>query len=268
VFLGSQGADLVNGGDGDDVALLGAGDDTFAWNPGDDNDTIEGQDGSDTLLFNGSAVAENIDIAANGGRVLFFRNVAAVTMDMNDTELVTFNALGGADNVVVGDLSGTDAQQITLNLAGTLNGATGDAQPDNVIVNGTTGADTITVGGSAAAGVTVAGLASTVTITTSEPANDRLTVNALAGADVVDASGLPAGVIGLTLNGGSENDVLLGSQGADLIDGGAGGDVMIGGAGNDQLTGGLGADHFSGGAGTDTATDFNAGEGDTQDTIP
>jgi hypothetical protein len=30
------------------------------------------------------------------------------------------------------------------------------------------------------------------------------------------------------------------------------------------MTGGLGADGFVGGPGMDTATDFNAGEGDTQ----
>ena len=57
---------------------MGAGDDTFVWNPGDDNDTVEGQAGIDTLLFNGANVAENIDISANGGRVLFFRNIANV----------------------------------------------------------------------------------------------------------------------------------------------------------------------------------------------
>ena len=70
VLLGSKGNDLVNGGDGDDVALMGAGDDTFVWNPGDDNDTVEGQAGTDTLLFNGSNASENIAISANGGRVL------------------------------------------------------------------------------------------------------------------------------------------------------------------------------------------------------
>ena len=32
------------------------------------------------------------------------------------------------------------------------------------------------------------------------------------------------------------------------------------------LTGGADADFFSGGSGTDTATDFNAVEGDTKDT--
>ncbi len=115
--LGSEGDDLINGGDGNDVALMGAGDDTFVWNPGDDNDTLEGQAGTDTMLFDGANVAENIDIAANGGRVRFFRNVANVTMDLNDVEAIDFNALGGADTIVVNDLSGTDVNQVDADLA-------------------------------------------------------------------------------------------------------------------------------------------------------
>ncbi len=62
------------------------------------------------MLFNGANVAENIDIAANGGRVRFFRNVANVTMDLNDVEGIDFDALGGADTIVVNDLSGTDVE--------------------------------------------------------------------------------------------------------------------------------------------------------------
>ena len=113
-ILGSQGADMLLGGDGNDfiygdhgndTAFMGAGDDVFQWDPGDGNDIIEGQDGVDTMLFNGADVAENIDIAANGGRVLFFRNVANVMMDLNDVERIDFNALGGADNIVIGDLT-------------------------------------------------------------------------------------------------------------------------------------------------------------------
>ena len=69
IFIGSEGDDLINGGDGNDIALMGAGDDTFVWNPGDDNDTLEGQDGFDTMVFNGANVAENIKMFANGGRV-------------------------------------------------------------------------------------------------------------------------------------------------------------------------------------------------------
>ena len=93
---------------GNDVAFLGAGNDVFQWDPGDGNDMVEGQDGIDRLDFNGANIAENIDISANGGRVRFTRDVANVTMDLNDVELVRFKALGGADNIVINDLSGTD----------------------------------------------------------------------------------------------------------------------------------------------------------------
>jgi Ca2+-binding RTX toxin-like protein len=236
VLVGSEGDDLINGGDGNDTALMGAGDDTFVWNPGDDNDTLEGQDGFDTMLFNGSNAAENITISANGGRVIFFRDIANVTMDLNDVEGIDFNALGGADRVVVNDLSGTDVTEINLNLA--VAGA-GDAQPDTVIVQGTSGDDVILAFGDAS-GTTVLGLAAVVNITGAEAANDRVTVNALAGDDVVEASGLAAGAIQLTADGGQDDDVLVGGDGADVLSGGDGDDVLVGGPGQDVLDGGAG----------------------------
>jgi Ca2+-binding RTX toxin-like protein len=239
LFLGSEGNDFVNGGDGDDAALMGAGDDTFVWNPGDDNDTLEGQAGFDKMLFNGANAAENIDIAANGGRVRFFRNVANVLMDLNDVEGIDFNALGGADTIVINDLSGTDVTEINLSLASTLGGSAGDGAADNVIVLGTSGDDVALVVGDAA-GTSVLGLAAQVNITGAEAANDRLTVNALAGDDVVEASGLAAGAIQLTADGGADDDVLVGGDGADTLLGGAGDDVLLGGPGLDVLDGGPG----------------------------
>ena len=116
ILIGGEGGDLFNGGDGNDTALMGAGDDVFVWNPGDDNDTLEGLDGTDTMLFNGANVAENINISANGGRAIFFRDIANVTMDLNDVESIDFNALGGADNIVVNDLSGTDVSLVNIDL--------------------------------------------------------------------------------------------------------------------------------------------------------
>jgi Ca2+-binding RTX toxin-like protein len=237
LFLGSEGDDLINGGDGDDTALMGAGNDTFVWNPGDDNDTLEGQAGFDTLRFSGANAAENIDIAANGGRVRFFRNVANVVMDLNDTEAIDFAALGGADTVVVNDLSGTDVTQINLNLAAV--GGGGDAQADSVILQGTAGNDVVLPSGGPG-GVTVNGLSAQVNVVGSEPANDQLVVNALAGDDVVDATNLAAGGVQFRTDGGDGDDVLLGSAAADVMTGGAGDDVLIGGPGLDVLDGGPG----------------------------
>ena len=236
-FIASPGKDLVAGGRGDDVALLGAGDDTFVWNPGDGSDAVEGQAGTDTLQFNGASIAEKIDIAANGGRVRFSRDIANITMDLNGVERITVNALGGADTITVNDLSGTGVTEVNANLAASAGG--GDGDPDNVVVNGTAGSDVIQANGDAS-GVAVLGLAARVNITGAESANDTLTINALAGDDVIDGSGLTADAVKLAEFGGDGDDVLLGGAGDDVIRGEAGDDVLIGGPGLDDLDGGPG----------------------------
>jgi Ca2+-binding RTX toxin-like protein len=239
VFFGSEGNDLVVGGDGDDTALLGAGDDVFVWNPGDDNDTVEGQAGTDTLQFNGANISEKIDISANGGRVLFSRDVANVTMDLNDVEQVNFKALGGADTVTVNDLSGTDVREVNIDLAAA--GGVGDGAADTIIINATSGDDVIQIVGDSN-GVSILGLGARVNITGFEAANDRIIIHGLAGDDLIEASGLAAGAIQLTADGGDGNDVLTGGDGDDILIGGAGDDVLIGGPGQDILNGAPGND--------------------------
>jgi Ca2+-binding RTX toxin-like protein len=235
IITGSDGSEAINGGRGNDVARMGAGDDTFVWNPGDGSDTVEGQGGFDTMLFNGANVNENIDISANGSRVRFTRDVANIVMDLNGTEAITFNGLGGADKIVVNDLTGTDTTEINLNPG------INDGAADTVIVNGTAGNDAAQVIGDAN-GVSVFGLAARINIIGAEAANDRLIVNALAGDDVIEASGLLLGGIQLTANGGDGDDVLIGGDGNDILIGGAGDDVLIGGPGLDVLNGAPGDD--------------------------
>ena len=252
-ILAGDGNDTVTGGRGDDVALLGAGNDTFIWNPGDGSDIVEGQAGTDTLLFNGANIAENIDISANGGRARFFRDVANITMDLDDVENIQFNALGGADNIVVGDLSGTDVKQVNLDLSAQAGSGQGDGAADTVTVNGTQGNDTITVASSGAS-VVVNGLAAKVTIAGAEGANDSLVVNGQGGNDTINASGLNAGQVKLTINAGAGDDTITGSKGDDLVNGGRwhrlapssalGDDTFVWnpGDGNDTVDGQAGAD--------------------------
>lgn len=245
-LLGSNGVDLISGGDGNDLVdgqqgndtvLLGAGDDTFQWDPGDGSDVVEGQDGTDKMVFNGANINENIDISANGGRVRLFRNVAAITMDTDDVETFDVNALGGADRLAVGDLSGTDLTRVNANLAG--NGGGDDGAADEVVVNATQGDDVVSVNGETRT-ATATGLPATVALTGSGPGVDRLTVDARNGDDVIDASGVAAGATLLTLVGGDGDDVLIGGAGNDTITGNAGDDVLIGGGGTDVLDGGAG----------------------------
>jgi Ca2+-binding RTX toxin-like protein len=235
VLLGGDGNDFVDGQQANDVGFLGAGNDTFQWDPGDGSDIVEGQDGSDEMLFNGSAANERMQASANGGRVLFTRDVANIVMDLDNVETITAKALGGTDTVTVNDLSGTDVVSVRPDLGGN------DLAADNVVVNATNSDDVATVVGSGTS-AEVLGLAARVSISGAIANSDRLTVNALAGDDVVDASGLAAGAIQLTANGGEGDDVLIGGDGNDTLLGGTGDDVLIGGLGTDVLDGAPGDD--------------------------
>jgi hypothetical protein len=150
---------------------------------------------------------------------VFSRNVANVTMDLDDVEDIDFRALGGADNIVVGDLSGTDVASVGPDLRGPNGG--GDGAADTVTVNGTQGNDVFGAAGDAG-GVNVFGLTATFDISFQEQANDRLTLNALGGEDTVDATSLEADGIQLTMNSGLGADLFLGSEGDDLVNGGDG----------------------------------------------
>jgi Ca2+-binding RTX toxin-like protein len=254
VLIGGDGNDLIDGGRGNDVALMGAGDDTFVWNPGDGSDTVEGQAGSDTMLFNGSNANENINLSANGSRARLTRDVGNIVMDTNGVEQVDVNALGGADTITVGDLTGTGISQVNLDLASTPGSGTGDGQADTVILNGTNSADNVQVAG-AGTSFSVSGLPAFVAVSGSEGTNDQLAVNTLGGNDTINASALPAGVVQLTVDAGAGNDQIIGSQGAD---------VLIGGDGNDSVNGGRGNDVAFLGAGDDT---FVWNPGDGSDTV-
>lgn len=251
-LIGGDGNDTVTGGRGNDIALLGNGNDSFVWNPGDGSDSVDGGAGTDTLLFNGSNVAENFNISANGQHALLSRDVGNVVMDLTGIEHIRLATLGGADTVTVNDLTGTDVNQVAIDLAGVPGSGQPDGQSDNVIVNGTAGNDTINVAGSGSL-VTVGGLPAQVTMTGAD-ASDQLTVNGGAGDDTIDASMLKAGLASLTINGGDGDDMIIGSNGNDLVIGGRGTDTAQLGAGDDTFVWnpGDGNDVVDGGTGTDT----------------
>ena len=227
-LVGGAGVDSIDGNGGNDVALMGSGDDVFIWDPGDGSDVIEGQEGTDTMLFNGAGVAERVALSANGNRLRFLRAPGNVTMDTAGVERVDFNALGGADVVTVDDLHGTDVSAVDLDLG--LDGS-GDGQDDQVTVNGTAGNDTLDVRGDASR-VTVSGGQALVSIVDHE-ATDRLIVNGLSGNDAISATGLAAGAITLTLEGGTGDDTLAGGAGVETLLGDDGSDSIDGNGGND-----------------------------------
>jgi len=252
-LLGGDGNDLITGGRGSDTALLGTGDDTFVWNPGDGSDIVDGQDGFDTLQFNDANVSEKVNISANGSHASLTRNVGNVTMDLDNMERIQIAALGGADDFVVNDLSKTDVQQVAIDLSATAGSGIGDGAADSVTVDGTSRSDQIVITG-AGGSVSVAGLSAQVSLTGTEGANDSLVVDALGGSDNINASGLAAGQIKLTIDGGIGNDNIIGSAGDDMLIGGDGNDTVVGEKGSDTAFLGDGNDTFvwNPGDGSDT----------------
>ena len=174
-------------------------------------------------------------------------------MDLNDTEFIDVQALGGNDNAVVNDTTGTGLKIVAFDLEAAIGGGGGDGAADSVTVNGTNNPDDIQITPIDNV-VEVNGAPVTVQIAHSEAANDTLTVNGLGGADTITAGPGLAALIQLVINGGTDADVLTGGDGNDRIVGQQANDSMIGGAGNDTLVWAPGDanDLVEGQAGNDT----------------
>lgn len=100
-------------------------------------------------------------------------------------------------------------------------------------------------------------------------------ISSEAGSDVVDASALLAGLLTLSVDGGTESDLIRGSAGDDSLTGSSGNDTLFGndGAdflngmdGNDEIHAGAGHDYLLGGADLDVlfgddGNDFVRGQG-------
>jgi hypothetical protein len=184
LLFGGRGSDFVNGQIGTDTEVLGLGDDTAGWLPGEGSDSVFGGSGRDTLAFTGAGGDEVMSLAANGQRAVFLRSPGSVRMDLDDVERLEVDALGGIDTVTVGDLTGTDLDEVGIDLSANGANGAGDTKTDTVVVDGTDRADRISVTSDDDA-VDVAGLDPRTVITGSE-ATDRLEIDALGGNDRLD----------------------------------------------------------------------------------
>jgi hypothetical protein len=162
--------------------LLGRGDDRFEWNPGDASDTINGQSGVDVVDFFASNASETVDVSGDGGHLRIARNIGSVTLDADNVEGLIVRTFGGTDAVSVGDLRGTGVDFVDVDLRSSL--GVGDAQPDTIVVNGTSKRDRVQVG-LAGTVVLASGLAAQTRIVGSEAALDTLRIQTLDGNDDV-----------------------------------------------------------------------------------
>jgi hypothetical protein len=224
-LIGGPNADLLKGGTGDDfadgnighdTADLGDGNDRYQWDPGDGSDDVNGEEGTDALLFNGSNAGEKVDLSANGSAVRLTRDVAAITMNLTGIQRLRLRTLGSADTVTVNDLSGTKLTDADIDLGAF--GGGGDGAVDTVIANGTPGADHPRVGLEDGQPV-VAGLHPHIQIANAEPVSDQVDVEGLGGDDTLTAGVGAAGVRAFDFDGGEGDDALTysGTNGPDAI---------------------------------------------------
>ena len=283
ILVGGPGSDILIGGQGNDL-IYPDGNDTVIWNPGNGSDVIQGSGTNNTLLMNCANIGENIALSANGSRLRLTRDVGSIVLDVDGVQTVNMNALGGADNLVVNNLTGTAVSLVNIDLAEIVGTTNGDAATDTVTINGTPGADTFNVAANGAA-VEVTGPGALVRVINGELANDRIVITGV-GGDLVNVNGTDGpdtmqvvtsplagfarvvvsgftvpvdvnGALTLSVNGLGGPDMITAANGLAalgipiILDGGDGDDTILGGDANETIIGGPGNDFVSGGRGND-----------------
>ncbi len=237
------GNDFFSGGDGSDL---------FIWEPGDAQDVIAGgDDGDDVFEFRGRGQAGDVFVlSADGGGVDATFNAATINLaGVEDIQVAPGD--GGAADVTVGDLFGTEVTNVDVQLpaAGTT---------DTVDVDGRQVADDLNVHVSGLS-VAVSGLTYAVSVAGGVVGEDTLNVNTFGGDDSVEVSQGVQVAINTALFGGSGDDTFSGFF--NQAEGGSGNDTFLGENIDQRMDGGDGDDVFVGGGGTNTIVG-GAGIGD------
>ena len=284
-FIGSANDDTLITGEGADTINAGAGNDVIAGWIG--ADVIDGEAGNDLIAYlNIHWVAgESIDGGADTDTMQFFDAANAdltigtitnvenlITAATNDT--ITMSALQFVGFTTINLGLGTDILNVQTTGVEDIS-ASGLPVVTNVEtgnLNGSTGADTLTITGAQIDAIlTATGTinfdtgADILNITSTSADLNTLggTDGSIQGLETIDASTAAAGVT-ITLGGQTEGFTVTGSGNADTLTTGSGADTINGGAGADIITGGAGIDIIDGGADNDTINlangDFAAGE--------
>jgi len=111
---GGAGNDYIEGEKGDDIIIGGAGDDTIAWDDGDGSDFIHGGSGFDISQVKGAdGAGDQFDLRQVDGQAIFNRlNLGLFTLTNEKIEQFEINGQGGDDSLIVGDLTGSEVQQV------------------------------------------------------------------------------------------------------------------------------------------------------------
>ncbi|MBP3979795.1 hypothetical protein J8G26_03490 [Acidovorax sp. JG5] len=205
-------------------------------------ETINGGDGSDTLVLSGPAIVDLSDDVISSMEVLDLAHTADGLADASQqTVHMQASQVAGFDTIVA-----------TLGDTIRLTDAMGASMLDGVAVQGDLAIQLANVSGNALT------LQNAVLQST-----DRLRIDgsALTGTNALQFDGRAETTASITVVGGAGADAITGGAGNDGLSGGGGNDRLSGGAGNDTLNGGDGNDRFTyvWGDGADTITDFQSG---------
>jgi len=282
----------VTTGDGNDVIVIGG----AATSTG----SVDAGAGTGDVLSLTAALAANNSLGASttfngkisGFEILSLSTTAAVTVDMNNLDNLTYvKTVGVANATTISNLdSGGTVEFLAANTDTTTvvveNAALGGNNAD--VLNLKLGTGTATSGVAVdfltvvAAGVETINIDSTRTGTIVTADDNTITLTAanlknlvvtggvsvnvdtaiaVATLESVDATANTQGIIfsaaaavqGVSIKGSTAGaNTLTGGAGGDSITGGAGIDTIVGGDGNDTITSGNGADVITGGVGNDT----------------
>ena len=235
-IFGGKGADQLNVDNSGGVLSLS------------DRLVFDGEFGMDTVRLIGSTIVDGVTY-----------NFAS---DINEDQIV--QSLDGGDLTI--HINGLEnvVDLLAHRVAGT-----------GMTINGTPDADSVVytpspLSGTAAVNSLNAGRLVVDTSKTLDFANKTsLTINGLGGDDRIrfDDQNLPTGLTGVSLHGGTGNDIVVGSAGNDSLHGDAGDDLLRGLGGDDQLDAGTGVTNvIDGGEGTDTVVISDA-TSDAVDTV-
>jgi len=191
---------------------------------GSDNDVLTGGSGNDQLF----GESGNDTLLGKGGFDLLFGGNDNDTLTGGDADDQAFGQ-SGDDRMIWNPGDDTDLNE-------------GGAGTDTVAVIGGNGAEqfTTTANGTRVRFDRINPAPFSIDIGTSE----KLVLNAMGGEDTYSATGNLAVLIGITVDGGTGNDQLLGSNGVDILLGGDGNDFVDGQQGNDTAFLGAGEDTF------------------------
>ena len=191
---------------------------------GANNDTLTGGSGGDLLYGEGG----NDTLLGKGGFDMLFGGSEHDTLTGGDADDQVFGQ-GGSDRMIWNPGDDTDLNE-------------GGDVVDTVEVNGGNGAEafTTTANGLRVRFDRITPAPFTIDIGTSE----KLVLNMNGGEDSFSATGNLAALIQITVDAGSGNDTVLGSNGIDLLLGGDGNDFVDGQRGNDTAFLGTDSDTF------------------------